>query len=138
MMTSQAVIPIAVAIGIYGAAVGIEQTVPTAPTQATLKSLTFSDGLFEQEFYVTGEGFIDMHWTAKITRGAIQLCSAGGEAPYLDQDPEKYAPGRWAGCHGVEVQSGDEAVAIWSYTDENGVNHRFSAMLTLTEEMISG
>lgn len=134
MMTTNIFVPAAVAAFVILAATGVETVAPKGPTQVSLKNLSFEDGYFHQEFYVTGVGGIDMYWTAEINRGKRQLCSGGDRAPYKDQDPKEYTPDEWTKDDCPELKAGDEAFAVWSYRDDQGVFVRLEKTLVLTED----
>ena len=137
MIASNLTWVVAGAAAIYISGVGIESISPKQPTQASLKSLTFENGMFGQEFFITGDGFLTMKWSAEINRGNMQLCSGGGVAPYRDATPKQFSPDNWTFDDCPPLIPGDEAFAVWSYTDDTGLNVKFQGTLVLTEEHLA-
>lgn len=136
MMASNIITPTAIVATIYFGTLGIEAALPTGPTQASLESLEYENGVFRQEFRITGDRFLDMNWTAEINRGARSLCSGGGRAPYRDATPKEFDADEWTFDDCPPLRPGDEAFAVWSYIDGEGLKRRFDARLILTEEML--
>jgi hypothetical protein len=123
----------ALAVAIYGAAVGVDKLSPDGPTRVALKSLVYEDGMFVQEHHISGAGVIQMDWSAEINRGAVQLCSGGGRAPYQSETPKSFSADDWTGGECPNLQDGDEGVAVWEYFDSNGTRVRITGTVVISD-----
>ncbi len=132
-MTSNVTI-VAVAAGVYLAAWGLDEVVPDGPTRVALKGLSYENGLFTQEHLISGSGALSMDWTAEINRENRQLCSGGGTAPYSNENPKSFTADDWTGDVCPELQTGDEAFAVWEYFDDEGTRVRVSGLVIIERE----
>jgi len=123
--------------GIGGYEIKSSITSPPKPISMNLKHLTFEDGRFEQEFYITGTKVLEANWAAEINRGDRQLCFASGTAPYQNEKPKSFPPDGWAGQFEGDcgpLQSGDTAIAVWAYKTEQGLLVRVSGEITIDKD----
>ena len=118
----------------YGTLWGIDEfAAPKGPTQASLKHLVYQDGLFTQEHSISGDGVLQMDWTAEINRGDRQLCSGSGTAPYQNETPKTFDADAWTGGDCPPLLPGDEALAVWEYFDDDGTRVRLSGLIVIGE-----
>lgn len=113
--------------------VGAAVTVP--PVRMELIYLKFEDGHFYQHIGVSGAQVVNGEWTARIWRdgefGREPLCNGGGKFPYDGTPSKAMTPSYWTDAECPDDISGSHALASWEYTDEEGLQRRFSAQLTI-------
>lgn len=129
-----------IAVGFW-ALVGLASTlvagafVAHAPVRMELEYLRFEDGHFYQHIAVSGADAVNGDWTARIWRedegGFTPLCEGGGRFPYTGKPSRPMTPSYWTDDDCPEVLPGDHAMASWQYTDEHGVQRRFSAQIVI-------
>lgn len=129
---------IAIGVGAVGgwiATVIASAFVTVPPVRMNLEYLRFQDGNFYQHVSVSGSDAVYAEWSARIWRddGTIRtlLCSGGGSFPYDGLPSRAMSPDYWTDSKCPELQTGDEAIAVWEYTDEADLRRRFSAELTI-------
>lgn len=111
-------------------------TAKPKPFSMLLDRLEYNDGVFTQSFHIEGGQKETLaNWTAEIKRGNLQLCSAGGTAPYSDKSnggASSFTVKQWAGKNCPDnLVPGDIATAIWEYRGHDGLFRTISAKLVI-------
>ena len=118
-----------------GAMTLVGKVVTPVPVQMSLEYLRFEDGKFHQHLSVSGAGAVSAEWSARIWRSEsdhdIVLCNGGGKFPYNGDPSQPMTPDYWTDDTCPDLQSGDRALAVWEYRDENGLVRRISGELIL-------
>ena len=127
-----AVVYAAITLGVFSV---VSNVVTPVPVQMSLEYLRFEGGKFHQHLAVSGADAVSAEWSARIWRSEnehdIVLCSGGGQFPYNGEPSEPMTPSYWTDDTCPELASGDRALAVWEYRDENGLVRRISGELVL-------
>jgi len=120
----------------YAATVMISTIATVDPVRMELEYLRFENGHFYQHVSVSGAQVINGKWSARIWRELddetlVPLCAGGGTFPYNGEPSQAMDPSYWTDDECPEILPGDAALASWEYTDENGLQRRFSGTLRI-------
>lgn len=119
----------------YGFTMVVSALWTPQPVRMDLEFLRFENGHFYQHIVVSGADAITGEWSARIWRDDGHhrqlLCSGGGHFPYDGSPSRAMTPSYWTGDDCPDLKPGDHALAAWEYTDERGIERRFSKSLTI-------
>jgi len=99
-----------------------------------IEELSYSGGNFTQRLSPTTGPTMPGRWTAEVVRVldgiTYQLCAGSGDGVY-NGTTDTYTASDWTGADCPALQPGDRAEAVWTFTDENGLQQSIGAILNL-------
>lgn len=117
----------------FGADFTADQVNPP-PRSLLIEELSYSNGHFTQKITPTVGAAMPAKWAAEVVRVVdgvtYQLCAGSGDGVY-NGTTDTYTASDWTGDDCPALMPGDRGEAVWTFTDENGLQQSIGAILNL-------